>query len=110
MSNKFEMWAAVVVFVLFVLPTIVGFFVMIWQFTKSMVTGKPMPEDPREFYGLKKKTGKERKEELDRILASIRKDQEEFEIRHYGKVRERMPDPDDMEPYLEYISRGKETK
>ncbi len=87
--DKVEVGAAVFVFVVFILPTIIGVGFMIWQFTKSCVTGKPMPEDPREFYGLRKKTDKERKEELDRLLARIRKDQEEFEIRHYGKVRDK---------------------
>ena len=87
--DKVEVGAAVFVFVVFVLPTIIGVGFMIWQFTKSMVTGKPMPEDPREFYGLKKKTDKERKEELNDLLARIRKNQEEFEVRHYGKVRDK---------------------
>ena len=87
--DKVEVGAAVFVFVVFILPTIIGVCVMIWQFTKSCVTGKPMPEDPAEFYGFKKKTPEESKAELDRLLANLRKDQEEFELRHYGKVRDR---------------------
>lgn len=108
--DKFEVGAAIVVFVLFVLPTIVGACFMIWHFTKFCVTGKPLPDSPEEFYGLKKKDPEESKAELDRLLANLRKDQEDFELRHYGKVRERTPDPSDPEFFASYNRRGKEAK
>jgi len=108
--DKVEVGAAVFVFVVFVLPTIIGVGFMIWQFTKSMVTGKPMPEDPREFYGLKKKTDKEKRDELNRKILDLKRSQEEWEIKCYGKVRERMPDPSDPEFFASYNRHGKEAK
>lgn len=111
--DKFEVGAAIVVFVLFVLPTIIGVCVMIWQFTKSMVTGKPMPEDPREFYGLKKKDdNRPTSEKIDKIVDRFWEAQETDAELHFRESpkRPQMLDPSDPEFFASYNRRGKEAK
>lgn len=108
--DKVEVGAAVFVFVVFVLPTIIGVGFMIWQFTKSMVTGKPMPEDPREFYGLKKKDdSRSTSEKVDKIIDRFWEAQERDAELHFRKPPERPKSLEqELEDYFEHSKKEAE--
>ena len=103
--NKFELWAAIVVFVLFVVPTICSGAYAVFMLARWAVTGKePGEKEP--------KSAKEVSEEIDKIVDDFWRARETDAELHFREPpeRPRILDPSDPEFFASYNRRGKEAK